>query len=579
MAFGGLKGTLSGNGNSITASNSIAGSVAVNVGDLVFAVISEQTSLTATTAGDNLGNTYAAQNAGTLNSTILSGRAYWSRITVAGTLTSVAIVATASAHDWAGFAAILEGPFDLSPVDTNAANITSDITSPFTCPATGTLARANEAVLCWGAANESTVWAATSPNLLAGNVNNSINVKVAIGYQATSATTTVTPNFTAAANPTNNILGTISFKGIPTYPNSWQRSDIAAIAVWPLALLLTQPTQVFVPPVVGSIGWQQPFPFTPPIRTAIQTQPTQIFVPSVQQAMLAIPLVQNANPPATLNVYYQASVNPLSPPAQAVTQQPSGWQSQLPAAVSVAQAQQGYNFVPFKQAKPPQGWQSTASTAPPVAKINAPPLTFVVPPFAVPKGWQQQPLQAPSPINAIPTQPTQVWLPVTAQVITPVAGWYMQLSAAVPNPQPQLGAFFVPFDTKQVAPAPTIAIDPFVWRKQQKRIKDLALARLGQERAEDRSKAIKREKLRNLVLGIAESADEVLTVAEQTAADIPEPLTASLNALANATNNRELERLAQKTDQLITAFHKYIKDMQDIRDLEDEDEMIIAEIL
>jgi hypothetical protein len=210
VAFGGLKGTLTGNGASIGASNSIAGTVAVAIGDLVFAVLGQQTNLTATTASDNLGNVYTATNAGT-DAGATTGRAYYARVTVAGTLTSVAVAATSSANNWAGFAAVIEGPFVISPVDQNIANATTDITSPFTCPATGTLNQAGEVIICWATPDTSATWAASSPNLLAGQATSATLIKAIIGYQAVTATTTVSPEFTAS-NPTVTVLGTTTFK-------------------------------------------------------------------------------------------------------------------------------------------------------------------------------------------------------------------------------------------------------------------------------------------------------------------------------------------------------------------------------
>lgn len=210
MAFGGLKGTLTGNGNSIGTSNSIAGSVVVAVGDLVFAVLGQQTNLTATGATDNLGNTYAAQNAGT-DAGAATGRAFYSRVTVAGTLTSVAVAASSSTNDWAGFAAVIEGPIAVGPIDANPANATADLASPFTCPATGTLGRANEIIIAWMASDGSATWLATSPNLKAGQAANSTNIKVIIGYQAVSSTSTVSPEF-SGTNPGVDVLGTASFK-------------------------------------------------------------------------------------------------------------------------------------------------------------------------------------------------------------------------------------------------------------------------------------------------------------------------------------------------------------------------------
>jgi hypothetical protein len=212
MAFGDLKGTLTGNLTSITNPAPITGSVSVSVGDLIVAVCGQQTNLTVTACADNLGNSYTAQNAGTLAGATVSARMFYSRATVGGTLTTINFTTTASANNFAGFGGVFEGDFTAPPIDANPANITSDITSPFTCPATGTLAQADELVVCWGSSNQSAVWAATSPLLLAGNANSSTLVKIAIGRKVVAATTTTSSEFTAAANPTNCILATASFK-------------------------------------------------------------------------------------------------------------------------------------------------------------------------------------------------------------------------------------------------------------------------------------------------------------------------------------------------------------------------------
>src|SRR5262245_26610676 len=149
MAFGALKGTLTGDGTSITASNALTGSVAVVVGDLVIVDISEQSLVTATGVTDNLGNTYQPQNAGTLSSSA-SGRMFYAYVTAAGTLTTVTVAATASAHDYSGSVAVFEGPFDsVQLLDASPANNT-DASSPFTCPASGTLTMQPELVVGWG---------------------------------------------------------------------------------------------------------------------------------------------------------------------------------------------------------------------------------------------------------------------------------------------------------------------------------------------------------------------------------------------------------------------------------------------
>ena len=209
MAFGALKGTLEGNTTDIASSNPITGSVVVAVGDLVYVLSSEQTDLTSTTVSDNLGNTYTALNAGT-DDGLITGRAYYSRVTVAGTLTSVAVVATASTLNWSGVAAVIEGPFVASPLDANPANRTAGSATTFTCPATGTLAQADEVVMCWGNTTISGAWTATSPNILAVS-ETTRNPHSHMGYQVVSATTSVSPVFTGAASSAY-VLGTSSFK-------------------------------------------------------------------------------------------------------------------------------------------------------------------------------------------------------------------------------------------------------------------------------------------------------------------------------------------------------------------------------
>jgi len=199
MAFGDLLGTLGGNASSIGATNDLTGSVAVDIGDLVYVLFGQQTNLTATGATDDLGNTYTPTNAGTDPGTG-TGRAFWSRVTVAGTLTTITVAATASSNDWAAGAAVIEGPFAESPLDANPANLT-DSSSPYTCPATGTLAQADEVVMAGmtdAGLGVATI-AATSPNLLAIRRANSTNIVAAIGHQTVSATTSVAPEFTGSS--------------------------------------------------------------------------------------------------------------------------------------------------------------------------------------------------------------------------------------------------------------------------------------------------------------------------------------------------------------------------------------------
>jgi len=218
MAFGDLKGTFTGNATSISTSaplNTLAsGSAAVVVGDLVYAVFGEQTAPTTTTVSDNLGNTYTAVQAATDAGTS-TGHAYWSLVTVAGTISAITAVANGGTSNFAGIAGLYQGPFAASPLDANPTQITSDVTSPFTCPATGTMTQIGglqSLVIAWGVGTGSTSWAATSPNLIDGNIATAAVLKVALGHQVVSVNTTVSPEFTAGANPTDAVLGTSSFK-------------------------------------------------------------------------------------------------------------------------------------------------------------------------------------------------------------------------------------------------------------------------------------------------------------------------------------------------------------------------------
>lgn len=211
MAFGALRGTLSGTGQDVVNPNQATGSVAVSVGDLVYAVFVQQGAVTVTTATDNLGHSYTFGTGGDAGN--VTGRACFTRITTAGTLTAIDFTASESVANWIAIAAVIEGPIPASsPVDSNQAPITSDVTSPLTCPATGTLSQATEVVLCFGAANQNAAWTASSPNLLAIEVANLTNLKAAIGYQAVASTSSVAPEFTVGSNPTECVLATTSFK-------------------------------------------------------------------------------------------------------------------------------------------------------------------------------------------------------------------------------------------------------------------------------------------------------------------------------------------------------------------------------
>jgi hypothetical protein len=211
MAFGDLRGTFVANGSSVTNPSVATGSVAVSVADLVYVQFVQQTALTATAVTDDLGNTYTALNAGT-DAGAVTCRTFYSYVTVAGTLTTLNVAATASSNNFVIVAVVIEGAFDATPLDANPANITSDITSLLTCPATGTLAQADEVIIAWMARNSADATSVQSPLLAGATQATGALARGTIGRQTVTATTSVSPEFTTAVNPTECILGTNSFK-------------------------------------------------------------------------------------------------------------------------------------------------------------------------------------------------------------------------------------------------------------------------------------------------------------------------------------------------------------------------------
>jgi|SRR5829696_1365746 len=211
MAFGAVKGTLVGSNASIPNPFVATGSVAVAVGDLIVVLVTERVSLTAGTVTDNLGHTYTAQNAGTDGGNA-TGKAYWKIATAAGTLTSVSAATTPSTDDAGIGAVVYEGAFNASPLDASPANVAS-ATAPFTGPATGVLAQADELVVNW--------WAGTpgvaAPTSSVGTVNvipgttgaNSQNG--AIASLVVSATTSTQATWTASG-AASAIEGVMTFK-------------------------------------------------------------------------------------------------------------------------------------------------------------------------------------------------------------------------------------------------------------------------------------------------------------------------------------------------------------------------------
>jgi hypothetical protein len=212
MAFGDLLGTvLTGTDASISDPfPTTAGSATVAVNDLIFVQVGQQTNLTVSAVNDNLGNTYSAVSAG-VDSGGQTQRLFYSLVTAAGSLTEVSATVSGSANDGSICACAFAGPFAASPLDKAPTEIQDDTTSPFTCPASGTLSQADELVIAAGVAGSNmSDWVATSPNTLRNN-HGTANTRQVIGSQVVAATTSVAPAFTGTST-TDNVLATVTFK-------------------------------------------------------------------------------------------------------------------------------------------------------------------------------------------------------------------------------------------------------------------------------------------------------------------------------------------------------------------------------
>ena len=229
MAFGDVIGTaFTGAGNSVTATNAtISGSATVAVGDLVYVFFAQQTALTATAANDNLGNTYTALTS-LLSGTACSGKAFYTIVTNAGTIsaTSITVSATASSANWSIVAGAFRGPFTATPLDANPTPISTDITSPFTTGLTGTLSQADELILAWISKTDNIAIVATSPMTLVVSNPSQTVLYAGLAKKVVAATTSTSADFTSASNPGACVLGITSF----------EKGTIAALPVGEVAV-------------------------------------------------------------------------------------------------------------------------------------------------------------------------------------------------------------------------------------------------------------------------------------------------------------------------------------------------------
>jgi hypothetical protein len=213
MAFGDLKGTLSGTGASTLATNVCAGSVSIAIGDLIVLITGQQNAATLTGINDNLGNTYAGTTANIDAGNITTVMRY-AFVTVAGTLTAVNVTANTSANDWAGIALVFEGPFKTSGGVTEVTPVANgDLTSPLVCPASGALPTDLEMVIAWGGSSAGD-WSAVSPFTEQGEVNQAATVHFVLSSNVVTDQSSQTPSFTTGVNPSAAVLGVASFSGV-----------------------------------------------------------------------------------------------------------------------------------------------------------------------------------------------------------------------------------------------------------------------------------------------------------------------------------------------------------------------------
>ncbi len=192
----------------------VAVNVAVDVqaGDLIYAVLSEQTNITVTAMSDNLGNTYTALSAGS-DCGASTSRAFYAPVTVAGMLTQVSAACTSSGDNAVMLAQAFQGPFTTPSLDANPGNaVNADIVSPYVGPSTGTLTQADELLVAWLTRPDSTGIVPVAPLLVLAQFNSGTVIRTALSYRVLASTSSVAPSWTSATDPTQTIMGATSFK-------------------------------------------------------------------------------------------------------------------------------------------------------------------------------------------------------------------------------------------------------------------------------------------------------------------------------------------------------------------------------
>lgn len=219
MAFGDVLGAGDGANSTSPGTSLVGAGLTVAAGDLVVVAINTKGSavqFAGIACADNLGNTWTNLyslstngNSATLSAwycVIPSGKSGSCTITVSWTASQTGDAALSIAR--------FEGPFASSPRDILATE-TSDSTTPYACPATGTLAQADELVVGFGAnSNGITATDFGQTGLIArqdrsGTGSNTAGILITA--LVVSSTGTVTLTYSASASTTGR-QGTVTFK-------------------------------------------------------------------------------------------------------------------------------------------------------------------------------------------------------------------------------------------------------------------------------------------------------------------------------------------------------------------------------
>lgn len=208
--------TTASNNAKATGTTLALGPVTVAAGDIIVALFGDQVGGSAPTIADNIGgNTWTALTGPNTNTARISK--WYCIVTNGGSMTAT-VTFGSSANARAGVLGVWDASaFAASPLDKDIANA-NDSTSPYDCPATGTLAQADEIVLgfCSRASNAALSAGGSELGIIEGHSTGGsagTNISVGLTYRKVTATTSIQPQMTGSS--VAGVVGTASFKITP----------------------------------------------------------------------------------------------------------------------------------------------------------------------------------------------------------------------------------------------------------------------------------------------------------------------------------------------------------------------------